>query len=220
MTKMDALRSITFTSGAIHELSEAYDVVKIRGSVSFHHEANLKRISTHGHSVFHSNVITELLQNSGSCTVKGNCTASKAENTGNLKLSSAEINHLSSAGKLSISDSLKADKLDAIGMLQGKKFHVKQFSLRLASESHISRLITEEARVEKDRKSLSLFKKRLICHYIKGENIKLTCTEADIVEGDFVEIGDNCDIKKLYYTKGCTISPNANVHQLTRRDLV
>ncbi|WP_163582059.1 hypothetical protein [Gracilibacillus saliphilus] len=208
--------SITFTSGAIKELPQEYDVLKLRGSVTLHQDIHLKEISTHGYSVFHSDVLVNSLHNAGSCAIRGKCSAMKLHNVGNVTLYSAQIAYINSSGKLSVNE-LRTDKLEAIGMIQGTEINAKQLHLRLSSESNVERLVTEEVQIDKHGMSFSLFKKRLLCRYIIGKKLHLSYTQADVVEGETVNIGKHCKINTLYYLESYTISPKATVTRVIRR---
>ncbi|KQL21660.1 hypothetical protein [Cytobacillus solani] len=210
-------RSITLTSGHIKELAKDCERLNIRGSVTLHQEIHLKEISTHGFSTFHSHVAADLLKSSGSCVIKGNCEVKEIINAGNLKMKNVRAAKLSSSGKLTIEQMLHSEHLDSIGLITVKEIHTKHFQLKLSGESRINRLITDTAFIEKDRKSISL-KKKLICQFIKGRQLQLAYTDAEIVEGDVVDVGSQCNIQTLTYTKSCTISPNAKVQQIIRSE--
>lgn len=212
------LRSITYTSGSNLELPEEYDVLKIRGSVSVLSAVRLNRISTHGYGLFRSQVTVEELHSSGACVLEDCCQAKQLLNNGSLKLDTGHITSVVSSGNLTIKYLLKTEDLSAIGMIHGKEIHAKQCLLKLSSESKIERLVTEKAQISKDKKSLSLLKKRLLCEYIKGQQLYLSYTHADIVEGDTVIIDKNCSIHTLYYTEDYRISPKSEVHQVIRRE--
>ncbi|MFD3449430.1 hypothetical protein ACFDTO_33165 [Microbacteriaceae bacterium 4G12] len=212
------LRSITLTSGSIKALAPECERLKIRGSVALHQEVHLKEISTHGHSSFHSHVVAEVLHNSGSCVIKGNCEVKEIISAGNLKIKNGEITKITSSGKLTIEQSLQSEQFHSIGIVKAKEIQAKHFQLKLSGESEIEQLITDEICVEKDKKTFSLFKKKLICKYMKGRKLLLSYTDAEIVEGDVVTVGKNCNIQTLYYKENYTISPNATVQHIIRRE--
>jgi len=103
--------------------------------------------------------------------------------------------------------------------VKAKEILAKLFHLKLSGESRIGELIADEICIEKDKISvLSLLKKKLICHRIKGKNIRLSYTNVEVVEGDVVTVGSNCRVKTLYYTDSYSIAPNAKVQQIVRRE--
>ncbi|QED49878.1 hypothetical protein [Cytobacillus dafuensis] len=212
------LRSITLTNGNIKELASECEVLKIRGSVALYQEVRLKEISTHGHSSFHAHVIADVLKNTGSCVIKDRCEVKEISNAGNLKMRTVQTTKITSTGKLTIEQILHAEQFDSIGFVLAKEIQANHFQLKLSGESKIERLITDEACVEKDKISLSLFKKKLTCKYIKGKNLQLSYTDAEIVEGDVVAIGKNCHIQTLYYKESYTISPDAKVQHIIRSE--
>ncbi|MBS4189920.1 hypothetical protein KHA94_06840 [Bacillus sp. FJAT-49705] len=212
------LRSITLTSGNIKELASECELLKIRGSVALHQEVHLKEISTHGHSSFHAHVVADVLKNTGSCAIKDNCEVKEIVNAGSLKMKNGQSTTITSTGKLTIEQILQTEQIYSTGIVRAKEIQAKHFQLKLSGESEIERLITDEACVEKDGISFSLFKKKLTCKYIKGKNLQLSYTDAEIVEGDVVVIGKNCHFQTLYYKDKYTISPDAKVQHIIRRE--
>lgn len=212
------LRSITFTSGSIKDLAPEYEVVKIRGSVSIHQDVQLKRITSHGYSTFHSKVKVDHFQNSGSCIMKSSCEAMDVVNAGNLKMYCGKVSKIMSSGRLAIERTFMTEEFDSVGIIRAEEIQAKQFQLKLSGESKIVRLIAGEVSVEKDKISFPLLKKILVCQDIKGKNIQISYTEADRVEGDIVVIGKHCQIHTLYYTESYSISPHAEVQHIIRRE--
>ncbi len=212
------LRSITLTNGNIKDLAKDCELLKIRGSVALYQKVHLKKISTHGYSTFHSHVAADELINSGSCTIKDNCEVKEIVNAGNLKMRNGQTTKITSSGKLTIEQTLQSEQFDSTGIVQAKEIHSKNFQLKLAGKSEIERLITNDACVEKEKYTFSLLKKKLICKYIQGRNLRLSYTEAEIVKGDVVVVNKNCDIKTLYYTENYIISPNAKVQHIIRSE--
>ncbi|MFJ5766979.1 hypothetical protein ACIP9C_16635 [Lysinibacillus sp. NPDC093210] len=211
-------RSITLTSGTINDLAPDCEQLKIRGAVAFHQELRLKTISTHGHSSFHSCVIAHVLKNTGSCVMKDYCEITEVTNAGNLKIRNGQIATINSSGKLTIEQNLQAQQFHAIGFVKAQEIHAAHFYLKLSGASEIDRLIAEDITIEKDKLSVSIVRKKLHCKSIKGKKLHLSYTNAEVVEGDIVVVGSHCSIQTLYYTKSYTISPNAKVQQVIRRE--
>ncbi|MFD1173033.1 hypothetical protein [Oceanobacillus picturae] len=211
-------RSITLTSGNIRDLAKECEQLNIRGTVALHQDVHIKRISTHGYSSFHYQVTADTLNNTGSCVIKGNCEVKEIINKGNFKIRSGQTTKINSLGKLTIEQILQSDHVHSIGVIQAKEIHSKNFQLKVSSKSEIERLITIDACVKKDMKTISLFQKKLICKYIKGEHLQLSYTDAEVVEGDIVVINKNCNIQTLYYKEKYIISPLAKVQHIIRRE--
>ncbi|MGE7675259.1 hypothetical protein ACQKMV_17035 [Lysinibacillus sp. NPDC094403] len=213
------LRTVTLTNGNIKDLAADCEQLNIRGLVTLHHEVRVKKISTHGHSSFHSHVEAQILNSTGSCLIKDFCEINEIKNAGNLNIRNGQVKKLSSSGKMTIEQSLEAETVDAIGIVKATKILAKLFHLKMSGESKIGELIADEICIEKDKISvLSLLKKKLICHCIKGKNVRLSYTNAEVVEGDVVIVGSNCRIKTLYYTDSYSIAPSAKVQQTIRRE--
>jgi len=213
------LRTVTLTNGNIKDLEADCEQLNLRGFVTFHQEVRVKKISTHGHSSFHSRIEAQMLNSSGSCTIKDFCKINEIKNAGSLNMYNGQVTKLKSSGKLTIEQGLEAETVDAIGIVKAKEILAKLFHLKLSGESRIGELIADEICIEKDKISvLSLLKKKLICHCIKGKNIRLSYTNAEVVEGDVVTVGSNCRVKTLYYTDSYSIAPNAKVQQIVRRE--
>lgn len=212
------LRSITLTSGTIKDFSTTYELLKIRGSVAFQQDIHTNKISTHGHSSFQNDVVADVLKNSGSCVLKNNCDIKEIVNTGNIKIRKGQTTKINSSGKLTVEETIQSENVDLIGIVQAKEIITKKFQLKLSGESVIERLIADEAYVEKERVTFSLLRKKLFCKYIKAGCLQISYTDAEIVEGDTVVIGKNCNIQKLYYKENYTISPNAKVQHIIRSE--
>ncbi|AVK94905.1 hypothetical protein FCT18_18995 [Lysinibacillus sphaericus] len=209
---------ITLTSGKIYDLMPDCEQLNIRGAVGVHQKVNLKIISTHGHSVFHSRVIARTLKNTGSCNMKDYCEIGELTNAGNVTIRSGEVSTITSTGKLTIAQSLHAQQFQAIGFVKAQEIQASHFHLKLSGPSSITQLVADDIIIEKDKFSLSLLSKKLHCHSIKGKNLHLAYTIAEFVDGTVIEVGDHCTIQKLYYTESYTISPLAKVHHIIRRE--
>lgn len=216
--QIQKLHSITLTGGNIKKIEKECELLKIRGFVTLYEEVRLKKISTHGYSTFHSHIAADVLKNTGTCVIKDHCEVKEIVSAGNLKMKNGQISKVKSSGKLSIEQILQSDQFDSIGFVQAKEIHAKLFQLKLSGNSNIERLIADEISVKKDKGTFSLLQKKLTCKYIKGRNLQLSYTDAEIVEGDVVVVGNNCEIQTLYYKENYTISPNAKVHQIIRSE--
>lgn len=212
-------RTVTLTNGHITDLAADCEQLNIRGFVTLHQEVRVKKISTHGHSSFHSRVKAQILNSTGSCTLKDFCEINEMKSAGSLNMRNGQVTKLNSSGKLTIEQNLEAETVDAIGIVKATEILAKLFHLKTSGESKIGELIADEICIEKDKISvLPLLKKKLICHCIKGKNVRLSDTNAEIVEGDVVIVGSNCRIKTLYYMDSYSIAPNAKVQQIVRRE--
>ncbi|WP_460013880.1 hypothetical protein [Lysinibacillus sp. CTST325] len=213
------LRTVTLTNGNIKDLTADCEQLNIRGFVTLHQEVRVKKISTHGHSSFHSRVEAQILNSTGSCTLKDFCEINEMKSAGSLNMRNGQVTKLNSSGKLTIEQNLEAETVDVIGIVKATEILAKLFHLKMSGESKIRELIADEICIEKDKISvLPLLKKKLICHCIKGKNVRLSYTHAEIVEGDVVIVGSNCRVKTLYYTDSYSIAPNAKVQQIVRRE--
>ncbi|MCH1627173.1 hypothetical protein [Fredinandcohnia quinoae] len=216
--RIPKLRSLTFTSGNIRNLAADCEQLNIRGAVALHQEVRLREISTHGHSSFHSLVVVHILKNTGACVLKDFCVIDELSNAGNLKLLHGKITKINNSGKLTIEQSLQVKQFHAIGIVKAKEIKAEQFHLKLSGRSVVEQLTADEIYVEKDKLSISLVKKKLVSKCIKGENLHLSNTNAELVEGGIVTVGDNCFIDTLYYTESYSISENAKVQHIRSKE--
>ncbi len=212
-------RTVTLTNGNIKTLTADCEQLNIRGSVALHQEVRLKKISSHGHSSFHSCVVAQTLNSTGACTIKGFCEINEIKSAGSLKMEAGQAIKINSSGKLTIAQCLKAETVDVIGIVKAVEIIAERFALKLSGESEIGDLIADDIWIEKDKISiLPLLKKKLNCNRLRGKHLRLSYTNADIVDGDVVIVGSNCRIKTLYYTDSYSIDPNAKVQQVIRRE--
>ena len=208
-------RKKTLTSGKVNNLATDCEELNIRGAVALHQEVNLRTISTHGHSSFHSLVKADILRNTGACTIKDFCEISELSNAGQLKIHHGKITNINSSGKLTVVQTLQAKQFNGIGIVKAKEIQSQQFYLKLSGRSDIEQLIADEICIEKDKLSISsLNNKKLVSKNIKGKHVQISYTNAEIVEGDVVVIGDHCNIHTLYYTESYSISPKAKVQHI------
>lgn len=211
------ISKITVTSGKLNNLAPDCEDLNIRGAVAVHQEVHLKKISTHGHSSFHSHVKADILRNTGACTIKDSCEIAELSNAGQLKILHGKITKINSSGKLTIVQTLHAKQFDGIGVVKAKEIQSEQFHFKHSGRSDIEQLIADEICIEKDKISISLMNnKKLVSKSIKGKHIQLSYTNAEIVEGDVIIIGDQCNIHTLYYTESYSISPKAKVQHIRR----
>ncbi|MCL1702298.1 hypothetical protein [Lysinibacillus sp. Bpr_S20] len=213
------LHTVTLTNGNIKDLAADCEQVNIRGFVTFHQKVRVKKISTHGHSSFHSRVEAQILNSTGSCTLKDFCEINEIKSAGSLNMRNGQVTKLNSSGKLTIEQNLEAETVDAIGIVKATEILAKLFHLKMSGQSKIGELIADEICIEKDKISvLPLLKRKLICHCIKGKNVRLSDTNVEVVKGDVVIVGSNCRVKTLYYTDSYSIAPTAKVQQIVRRE--
>lgn len=211
-----SLRSITFTSGQIRNLSSVYKKVNTRGSVRFCQEIHVTELSTHGYSSFNYHVIADRLSSSGVCNIKNNCEIGKLTSAGTTRLTKGRIKEVNSTGQLTIQHSLQADKMNLLGKVTAMKINTKAFHLTLSGKSQIEQLHANTIEVQSEKKTLSLQKKQLLCKSITGNNITLSHTSAKNVEGDVVTIGEKCVIEKLIFKESYTISRHSTVKQIMK----
>lgn len=213
------LRTVTLTNGNIKYLATECERLNIRGAVALHQEIGLKIISTHGHSSFHSRVTAQTFNSTGSCRLKDYCEINEITSAGSFKLNNGKVIKLNSSGKLTIEHSLEAESVDVIGIVKAAKINAKSFTLKLSGESKIKELSADDIWVDKDKISiLPLLKKKLNCNCLKGKIINLSYTNAEIVDGDVINVGNNCSIQTLYYTESYSIAPNSKVQKIIRRE--
>ncbi|MFL1998226.1 hypothetical protein VYF65_004026 [Lysinibacillus irui] len=214
------LRTLTLTNGRIKHLDIEYEQLNIRGAVTIHQEVRMQKVSTHGHSSFYFPVIVQEFNSTGSCTLKDYCEIDELTNAGNLKVKKGCVQKINSTGKVIIEGKLQSEHFEALGVVKAAELVANHFQLKLSGESKIGRLQAENVMIKKDRVTLlPLFKKRLICHTISGKQLKLSYTNAQIVEGEVVIVGENCLIERLYYTDDYSIDSNAVVHHIIRREI-
>lgn len=146
------------------------------------------------------------------------CEITELSNAGQLKLYHGKITKINSSGKLTVEQNLQVKRFEGIGIVKAKEIIADQFYLKLSGRSEIDQLIADEICIEKDKLSISLFNKKMISKNIKGKHIRLSYTNAEMVEGDIVVIGDHCTIHTLYYTESYTISPKAKVQHIRRKE--
>lgn len=205
----------TLTSGKINNLATDCEEVTIVGAVAVHQAVDLKKISTHGHSSFHSRVKATTLRNTGVCTIKDFCEMAELSNAGQLKIRHGNITKINSSGKLIVEQTLQAKQFNGIGVVKAKEIQSEQFNLKLSGKSEIEQLIADDICIEKDKLSISLFNhKKLVTKNITGKQLQLSYTNAEIVKGNVIVIGDQCNIHTLYYTESYSISPQATVQHI------
>ncbi|MCK4456109.1 MAG: hypothetical protein KAW39_00035 [Thermoplasmata archaeon] len=154
------------------------DKLKNSGALSVGGSVNAKEIESSGSLKVQGDVETDSFMNSGACKVAKNLT-SKGDivQSGMLRVGrDIAAKNYQSTGSFRVGGMIKAEKVD----------------IEITSDSRATHLEAPEINI---KGSAAMGKLR--CETIKGRKIHLEVTDADLVEGDDVEIGPRCRIGKV-----------------------
>jgi len=154
------------------------DKLKNSGALSVGGSVNAKEIESSGSLKVHGDVETDSFTNSGACKVAKNLTSREdIVQSGMLRVGKdVAAKNYQSTGSFRVGGTIKAEKVD----------------IEITSDSRATHLAAPEIDI---KGSAAMGKLR--CETIKGGKIHLEVTDADLVEGDDVEIGPRCRIRKV-----------------------
>jgi hypothetical protein len=179
------------THGAL-KVGEGINTAELRnsGALSVGGSVNAKKVESSGSLKIHCEVETESFNNSGACRIARSLT-SKGDvvQSGVLKVGkNVTAKNYQSTGSFRVGGTIKAEKID----------------IEITSDSKAGTLEAPEIEV---RGSAAMGKLR--CGTVKGKKIRLEVTDADVVEGDDVEIGPRCRIRKV-------VAKNLKAHETAK----
>ena len=210
-----------------------YGKVEVAGAASVDGDLEANTVSIAGSVKVNGSVKAETVGIAGSCSVKGDVEAAVFGSAGSITIEGhLKAGSFEAAGSHRIDGGVKAETVELAGFLkvegdvEAERFEAKG-SFRVSGLVNADRIDIDldgprstareiggsEINVKSHRAFFGLSRKRghLEVESIEGDEINLEATEAQIVRGKRVEIGDGCKIDTVEYSESLAVSPNASV---------
>ena len=137
---------------------------------------------------------SNVVESSGQLRVQGDVEADTFKNSGACKVTkSVKSSEVTLSGALKVGQNVEADSFNSTGSFRvGGAIKASKIDIELTSRSRASSIEGDDIRVR-----AAAGGGRLMCETIKGSKVHLEATDADLVEGDDVEIGPRCRVRKV-----------------------
>lgn len=215
-----------------------YSNVRCSGSVRINGDLKCESMHISGSCHAHGDIdCKNEIKLSGSFSADGQVKAQSLEHSGSASFGSFEGGSISSSGSLDVKNDVKAETIKMSGSvschelsadsleIQGKVIATGQINADKAelilsgfqisrSESIVGSDIV--VRCHLAGTLFGLFKPCLKTGTIEGDNIELSCVEADCVRGENIKIGDHCIIKRVEYSKSAVIDPKSQIGETVK----
>lgn len=215
----DLYASGTVKAGGVTECSGR---IEVSGTGEFEYVKAKTVISSGSFSAQTLNV-SERLESSGSCTVKGTLSAKEAMISGTLfggcgaSFGKAEINgRFDCDGSVEAQDLLITGSVSVLGILSAKELHIRLDHKR--NMTMIRCIDGKNVRIEINKDGISgFFRKKAseisVPETIEADEIYLENTRCPLVTGRNVTVGEGCKIGKIRYYGTCVINCGAEVEK-------
>ena len=162
--------------------------------------AEVARIA--GACSFEGDVQVEEFRSAGSVRIAGNLNAETIESSGSLQVEgSIKAEEVSSSGSLQVKGSVQAEEFRSSGSVRiDERLTAEEVEIDLGGTSKIPTIEGESVRV-KATGGFFRIRGELTAESIKGEDIELEATTANLVKGETVYIGPHCKIAAVEASK-------------------
>lgn len=196
--------------------------VKVTGECQFTGDVDCKKLKLTGNASVFGNLRTEKMKVTGEVMIEGNLEGSSVSGQGEIKASSVRTNELDLYGNLEVNGDCVGEKLEisgalnVAGLLSAEHLEIDLVGPCRAKEVGGSTIIIRRG---KKGKLLHLIKPNQNISFeagiIEGDTVELNYTKADVVRGERVFIGAECEIETVEYREILEIHKNATVkHQI------
>lgn len=200
-----------------------YQNVHITGECQFNGDVDCQKLSLTGQAHIAGSLRTTDMKITGECSVDGSLNGLSLRGRGELKTTEGlRIDRFNFSGNLDVKGDCEAEELrlsgaaSVDGLLSADRLNISLFGPSWAKEvggSVISIKRSKAGTLLKlvKNKEEAFFKAGLI----EGDSVELQYTMADMVRGEDVIIGTDCEIERVEYRSALKIHKNAKVkHQV------
>jgi len=198
-----------------------FNDIKVTGECQFTGDVDCKKLKLTGNASIFGSLRTEKMKITGEVVIEGSLEGSSVSGQGEIKASSVRADQLDLNGNLEVNGDCVGEKLEisgalsVAGLLSAEHLEISLFGPSRAKEVGGSNIIIRRS---KKGKLLHLMKPNLISFeagLIEGDTVELHYTKADVVRGQRVIIGADCEIGTVEYREFLEIHKNATVkHQI------
>ena len=239
MTETGAKKPDASIAGSGTLAGGVYGKVEVAGAASVQGDLEANTVSIAGSAKVNGSLKAETIGLAGSCSVKGDVEAGVFGSAGSITVEgNLKARSFEAAGSHRIDGGIKAETIEITGSLKaGGDVEAERFaaqgSFRVAGLVNADRIEIEldgarsTAREvggsqiairSPQRGFFGLTRKggHLEVESIEGDEINLEATEAQIVRGKRVEIGERCKIDTVEYSESLVVSPESSVKNQTK----
>lgn len=199
---------------------ETAEHIRINGAGTYRHDIQAKSVHTAGHGRFEGSISTESFKSSGSCYVKGHCSTKQMSSNGHGHFHSITADRIDCSGSFRADQSVTTQSFHAKGIVMiGNTLTSRDVHIRFqGGTSSIKHLITKETiDIRMERRLflnlLSFGKKKVVCSSLEGRRVEIDHVEADLIIGEDIQIGPNCKIGEVRYSKQLDIDPSSVIER-------
>lgn len=196
--------------------------VKVTGECKFTGDVDCLKLSLTGETAVAGSLRMDKMKITGEFAVEGNVEGRSLRGQGEIKAATTRIDQLDFSGNLEVKGDCEAEELrisgaiNVAGLLNAEQLEINMYGPCAAKEVGGSAITIKRS---KAGLLLNLMKPNpkvlFTAGLIEGDRVDLNYTTADVVRGEHVIIGADCDIHTVEYRSTLELHKNASVkHQV------
>lgn len=214
----DNLKIIGTTSSA----GGSFKDVKITGECKFAGDVNCEKMSLTGNANIAGNLHMKQMKITGEIALEGSLEGDSLRGKGEIKAATVKVDKLHLYGNLDVKGDCEGEKLQisgglsVAGLLSAEHLEIKLFGPSSAKEVGGSILIIKKSKTGRLLHMMKPSPKILFeAGLIEGDAIELISTKANMVRGERVIIGPDCEIETVEFRDTLEVHKHATVkHQV------
>jgi cytoskeletal protein CcmA (bactofilin family) len=203
--------------------------IDVDGAGKFQDQVICDEINISGTSSFKDEVKTELFKVNGNISVAGDISATEvfiagiAHFEGTLKSEGIKIE-----GKCTIKENCESEVFDVEGQIKiGGQLNADAIRINTYYKSEINEIVGSAIEVKRSGNIVTetiakvldtVFVNNLAVNTIEGDSISIDHTNARVVRGENIVIGENCDVELIEYTDTLKQHPRAKVGEARKME--
>ncbi|WP_106767229.1 polymer-forming cytoskeletal protein [Paenibacillus faecalis] len=178
--------------------------IRINGSGNVDGSMDALEVSVGGSAKIKSDVRARKMTVGGICQIYGKLTASEIELGGRLKAEHIQVQTIKVKGGFHVEDTLLAETID-----------IKLYDRCEAKEIYGDYIrVYKKGRPIWEKLTFSIRPPRLFVQVLEGKSVELEHTEADVIRGDRVILGPDCNVRLVEYREELIQDPSAVVGEV------
>lgn len=192
--------------------------VRVTGECKFTGDVDCVRLSLTGETEVSGNLRMEKMRVTGEFSADGSLEGHSLRGHGEIQASSIRIDQVNYNGNLNVKGDCEVEELhlsgalNVSGLLSAEQLEISLFGPSEAKEVGGSNITIRRSKTGMLLNLLKANQKLLFtAGLIEGDTLELHCTKAEIVRGERVIIGADCEIQTVEYRNTLEIHKNAIV---------
>lgn len=210
-------------TGTTNSAGGFFKDVKITGECQFVTDVNCEKFSLTGNSSVAGNLLMKQMKITGEVTLEGDLEGDSLRGQGQITAASIKVDKLHLTGNLDVNGDCEGETLQlsgaltVAGLLSAEHLEVSLYGPSKAKEVGGSKLIIKKSKAGKMLHLMKTMPKIMFeAEVIEGDIIELISTKANVVRGDQVKIGANCEIEAVEYRNTLEIHKSATVKHMVK----